>query len=131
MALSNGAVVNYDLLAGVDLAVAGVTAGVWTKTFILPKDVTFGFEYKFASSGVVECTMTFEQGNLSHTEAATSTNMVLPASKSTIAVADALVHVLAYAPVVSNYFRVKVAGTGANDASTVLERFLVNTIKNQ
>ena len=136
MGKSNEDVNNLDLLRedGVhtNLAVAGVTT-VYSQTYICPKDVTFGFEYQFTSDGTVKCVIEVEQGNTSPvTEGAADANMVVPDGKTALAadVTDELVHVVAYSPVVSNFFRLKVSGAGANDASTVLSRFLVNTIVN-
>ncbi len=132
MALTNGAVTNFDLLAGSSLAVAGVTV-VWSGIFVCPKDVTFSFEYKFASSGTVECDIAIEQsGTAPATPGTTDANSVIPDAKGNLIsdVGDKLVHIIAYAPVVSNFLRIKVTGKGSNHASTVLERFIINTIVN-
>ena len=136
MAKRNGQVDNYDLLAdaGVhtDLPVAGVTT-VYTKTYICPKDVVFGFEFKFDSAGVVECDIEIEQGNIAPAvEGTADSNMVVPEGMGYLMenVGDKNVHIVAYAPVATNFLRAKVTGTGANAASTVLERFEVNTIVN-
>ena len=136
MGKSNEDVNNLDLLresgTHVDLAVAG-TATAYSQTYICPKDVTFGFEYQFTSDGVVACDIFIEQGNTSPvTEKAASTNMVVPDGASALAadVADELIHVVAHSPVVTNFFRIKVVGKGANDASTVLSKFVINTIVN-
>jgi hypothetical protein len=136
MAKRNEDVNNFDLLRedGVhaNLAVAGVTT-VYTQTYVCPKDVTFGFEIKFASSGTVECDIEVEQGNISPaTEGTADTNMVVPEGAGFLIenVGDQLVHVISYSPTVSNFLRFKISGTGANHASTVLERAVVNTIVN-
>ena len=135
MAKHNGVVENWDFLDAADvdeIAVAGVTT-VYSETFVCPKDVTFGFEFKFDSDGVVECDLEIEQGNIAPvTEGAADANMVVPEGAGYLMenVGDKLVHVASYAPVVSNFLRVKISGTGANDASTVLERLVVNTIVN-
>ena len=136
MGKSNEDVNNFDLLradgAHVDLAVAGVTT-VYSQSFICPKDVTFGFEYQFTSDGTVECDIFVEQGTDSPvTESAASTNMVVPDGASALAadVGDEVIHVAAYTPVVSNFLRIKVVGKGANHATTVLSKFLINTIVN-
>jgi len=132
MAKTNGAVQNFDILGGVALAVAGVTT-VWTESFLCPKDVTFGFEFKFASPGVVACDIFMEQGNTAPVpESAISTNMVVPDGKVAMAadVGDTLKHVIAYAPVVTNFLRFKIVGKGANNAGTTLASLIVNTIVN-
>ena len=135
MGKSNEDVNNLDLLrvsgTHVDLAVAS-TATVYSQSYICPKDVTFGFEYQFTSDGVIACTVEIEQGNTSPvTEGASDANMVVPDSATALATAvNGNVHIVAYSPVVANFFRLKITGTGANDASTVLSRFLINTIVN-
>ena len=134
MAKTNGQVKNFDLLAAGagELAVAGVTT-VYSETFACPKDVTFGFVYKFRSGGVVACDIFMEQGNTPpETEGAASANMVVPDNAVALAadVADTNLHVTAYAPRVTDFLRIKVVGKGANAATTVLEKFIVNTIVN-
>ena len=134
MAKTNGAVKNYDAIGGVALAVAGVTV-VWTESFLFEKDVTYSFEFQFDApgAGVVECDVSLEQGNTAPaTEAAASTDMVIPQGKGFILenVGDKIVHVVAYTPVVSNFMRLRIAGTGANNAGTTLERMVVNTVVN-
>ncbi len=134
MAKTNGQVINFDLLASGagELAVNAVST-VYSETFICLKDVTFGFEYKFRSGGVVAVDIFIEQGNTEPaTEGAASANMVVPDGASALAadVADTDTHVTAYAPIVTNFFRLKVVGKGANAATTVLEKFIVNTVVN-
>jgi len=134
MARTNGLVQNFDLLAeGVgEIAVAGETV-VWTYIFACPKDVSFGFEFKFKSDGDVRANIEIEQGNTPPTtEATTDSNMVVPDGAGYLleSIADENVHVVAYAPVVTNFLRAKITGTVGNDASTVLERFVINTIVN-
>ena len=132
MAKTNGEVANFDLLASGagELAVAGVTT-VYSETFLCKKDVTFGFEYKFRSGGVVAVDIFVEQGNTPPaTEGAASANMVVPNGGGTLVADedDTDLHVTAFSPVVTNFFRLKVVGKGLNAATTVLEKFIVNTI---
>ena len=132
MAKTNGAVKVYDAIGGVALAVAGVTT-VWTESFLFEKDRTYSFEFLFASSGTVECDVSLEQGNTPPaTEAAISTDMVIPQGKGYILenVGDKIVHVVSYTPVVSRFMRLKIAGTGANHASTTLTRMNVASVVN-
>lgn len=134
MGKTNGVVTNFDLLeAGAgELAIAGV-ATAYSETFVCLKDVTFGFEYKFRSGGVVAIDIFVEQGNTPPaTEGAASTNMVVPDGAGALVAdaADTNSHVTAYAPFVSNFFRLKVVGKGLNAATTVLEKFIVNTVVN-
>lgn len=133
MAKTNGLVKVYDALGGSTLAVAGVTT-LWTETFLLEKDVTYSFEFIFASPGTVECDLSLEQGNsLPATETASSGNMVIPESAGFILenVGDEVRHIVAYTPKVSKFLRVKVEGTGSNNAGTVLSELIVATILNR
>ena len=136
MAKSNGYVDNFDLLAagGDDdgIAVAGVTT-VYTETFKCPKDVSFAFVFQFTSDGVVECDIEIEQGNdPPATEGAASGNLVVPYGLGYLEenIGDKLIHVVPYSPAVTNFLRAKISGTGANAATTVLSKFVVNTIVN-
>lgn len=136
MGKQNEDVNNYDLLrvngTHTDLACGGVGI-VYSHTYICPKDVTFGFEWKFASDGVVLASIAIEQGNFAPaTEGAADSNFVVVEGTGNLVTncADTNVHIKAFAPTVANFLRIRVTTTGANDASTVLERFLVNTIVN-
>lgn len=133
---TNEDVNNFDLLRtdGVhtDLACGGVGI-VYTQTYICPKDVTFGFEWKFTSSGVILASIAIEQGSIDPlVQGAADANFVVPDGVGNLVTntADALVHIKPFAPTVCNFLRVRVTTAGANDASTVLERFLVHTIVN-
>ena len=127
MALSNGAVINKDLLAGGVLAVPSTTT-VYSATFAIPAGYTFGYELLFSSDGTVAVDISVEQGDTPPaTESAADTNMVVAEGAGTlIQVSNELVHTAALVPVVSNFLRLKVTGTGANHASTSLDRFIIN-----
>jgi len=134
MAKQNGVVQNFDLLAAGsgDIAV-NAAATAYSYIFTCPKDVSFGFELKFKSSGSVKVDIEIEQGNTAPaTEGASDSNMVVPDGAGYLIedVTDTNVHVVAYAPVVSNFLRIKLTGQVGNDASTVLERLVINTIVN-
>ena len=134
MGKTNGEVTNFDLLAAGagELAVAGVTT-VYSETFKCERDVTFGFEYKFRSGGIVAVDIFMEQGNNPPaTEGAASANMVVPDNKVAMKadIADTNLHVIAYSPVVTDFLRFKIVGKGLNAATTVLEKLIVNTIVN-
>lgn len=136
MGRANEDVNNLDLLRenGVhaDLACGGVTT-VYTQTYICPKDVTFGFEWKFTSPGVILASIAIEQGSEAPAvEGTADSNFVVPDGVGNLVTntADALVHIKPFAPTVCNFLRVRVTTAGANDALTVLERFLVHTIVN-
>ena len=136
MGRANEDVNNFDILredrTHTDLACGGVGI-VYSQTYICPKDVTFGFEWKFTSAGVILASIAIEQGSTAPTvEGTADTNFVVVENTGNLITntADALVHIKAYAPTVCNFLRVRVTTAGANDASTVLERFLVHTIVN-
>jgi len=131
---TNGQVQNFDLLAygAGELAINGVMTA-WTECFLCPKDVTFGYVYKFRSGGVVACDIFIEQGNVCpDPEGAVSPFMVVPDGATAMAadVADTNLHVGAMAPRVTDFIRFKIVGKGLNAATTVLEQFIVNTIVN-
>ncbi len=135
MAKTNGQVINFDLLAAGagELAIVSAPITLYSETFICPKDVTFGFQYKFRSGGTVAVDIFIDQGNTPPaTEGAASVNLVTPDGASALVAdaADTLRHVTAYAPIVTNFFRLRVVGKGANAATTVLEEFIINTIVN-
>ena len=101
--------------------VAGVTV---VRSFTLPakQDAAFGYLFQFASSGIVEVQIDFEQGNvLPATEKAADPNYVLPENADPVVIVnDTLVHIVAFSPVVTRFTRLLLTGTGANDASTQL-----------
>ena len=129
----------FDILRGASgIAVAG-TATVYSKSFFLKRGVTFGWELKFTSSGVVAVTVELEQSNQPpNTEQAQDDSFVIPISKlttnglfpTTTIVAAATRYITAYSPVATILGRLKISGTGSNDASTVLSLARLYEIKN-
>jgi len=135
MARSNEDVNNLDLLIvdGVHtpLEINGVTI-VYSYTYVCPKDVTFGFEWKFSGSAI-KCSIAIEQGNIAPAiEGTADGNMVVPYGAGNLITdcANDNTYVKAYAPVVANFLRIRVTGGAGNGVDTKLERFLVNTIVN-
>ena len=137
MAKTNGVVVNTDLLkvdgTHTDIPLVGHTpTTAYSETYVCPKDVTFGFEIKFIGT-TVRANIEIEQGNTAPvTEGAADVNMVVPDNIGYLiqTVTDSDLHVLYYAPVVTNFLRLKITSNAGNGADTVLERAVINTILN-
>lgn len=101
------------------LAVAGVTT-VYGKSFIPPKNCSFGLVYKFASPGVVLVKVELESGiDKPGTENSADTAWAVGEIVNA-AVADTVAHAEVASPVVAPYCRLKLTGSGANDAGTYL-----------
>ena len=134
-----GRLVDILALGGVtSIAVAG-TATVYSNSFFLLRGVTFGWEVKMTSSGVVAVTIELEQANQPpDAEGAADLSFVIPIGKETTnglyptgkIIATATRYITAYSPVATILGRLKITGTGANDASTVLSMARVYEIKN-
>lgn len=101
--------------------VAGVTV---VRSVSLPakQDAAFGYLFQFASPGVVEVQIDFEQANVRPgTEKLADPNYVLPETADPIIIVnDTEVHIVAFSPVVTRFTRLLLTGTGANDAGTQL-----------
>lgn len=129
---------NKAAQAHTGIAVAG-TATVWSNSFKLNRGMTFGWEVAFTSSGVVAVTIELEQANQPPTtEGAADGSWVIPVGKGTTngmfptgtIIAAATTYIAAYSPVATILGRLKITGTGANDASTVLSLARLYEIKN-
>ena len=124
-----------DLIAlagGASLAV-GTTSTAYSQSFALPRDHSFGLEYQTTSSGVVSVQVDVEHSNNAPvTEGASDSNFVLGEGVAAVNanVADELVHFSSFAPVVCQYVRFKFTGLGANDATTVISRLMLNLSPN-
>lgn len=132
-----------DILAlttGARVSLAVASAGTaYSHSFILRRGVTYGWEVKMTSSGVVAVTIELEQANQPpNTEAAQDDSFVIPQGKGTtnglfptgIIIATGTRYITAYSPVATVLGRLKCTGTGANDASTVLSLANMYEIKN-
>ena len=120
------------------LAVGGTNVA-YSQSFVLRRGVTFGWEVKFASSGVCTVTVELEQANQPPaTEGSQDDAFVVPINKITTAglfptgqiVAAATRYITAYSPDATVLGRLKFTGTGSNDATTVCNLARVYEIKN-
>jgi len=111
------------------IAVA-TTSTVYSQSFEMPKDSIFGWEFKCASSGSVNVKFELEQSNfLPATEGSSDSNYVVPDSATAIAtITDSTTHIVAFAPRVSQYGRLKITGISGNHASTTVSRALMITV---
>lgn len=132
-----------DLLAlktGVTTSLAVASTGVaYGQSFILRRGVTFGWEFQMTSSGVVAVTLELEQANQPPTtEGSADSAFAIPINKLTTnglmptgtIIATGTTYITAYAPVATVLGRLKLTGTGSNDASTVLSLARLYEIKN-
>lgn len=103
-------------------------ATVYTKTWKWGKAEYFAFDYKAASSGTVGLKIELEQGNvLPAAEGSSDDNYVVAENQQDIEadLSDKIQHIKKLSPVVSIYGRLKITGSGSNDASTTLRAKLV------
>ena len=129
---------NFPAQAHTNIPVAG-TAVAYSNSFKLNRGMTYGWEVAFTSSGVCTVTVELEQGNQPPTtEGAADGSWVIPVGKATTnglfpagtIIAPATTYITAYSPVATILGRLKITGTGSNDASTVLSLARVYEIKN-
>lgn len=119
-----------DLLALADVVelVINATATVFTKHFVLPRNVDFGALLKISSGGTIDVKVELEQGNTPPTDQAADSNwgvgQVLSAGLTT-----AGVYPLAVSPVVTRFARLKFTGQGSNAATTKFTRIDIGTSK--
>ena len=129
-----------NVLAGA-AAITSISCGgastYYTQSFPLHRGVVFGWEFKVTSSGVVALTIELEQSNQPPTTelfqddafgipiGKTTTNGLIP-SGNIITVGW---YKTAYAPIPSVLGRLKLTGTGGNDATTALSVARVYQIK--
>lgn len=124
------------LNAGATSLATGGASTFWTKSFPLPRNVTFGWEIQFSSPGTVTAVVELEQGNVRPvSESASDVNWVVQDNKLTTnrlfaSIADTALHMTAYAPNAIAFGRLKITTSGANDAATALARARMYTIKN-
>ena len=130
-----------DILAlgGVTYIAVPTTGVAYSQSFVLRRGVTFGWEVKFTSTGVCTVTCELEQANQPpETEGAQDDSFVIPVGKATtnglyptgVIIAAATRYITAYSPVATVLGRLKLTGTGSNDASTRLALARVYEIKN-
>lgn len=106
----------------------GGTSTYYTQSFFLHRGVIFGWEFKVTSTGLVGLTIELEQGNQPpNTERSQDDGFGLPIGKTGVNgliptgnIAATGWYRTAYAPIASALARLKITGTGSNDASTAL-----------
>ena len=134
-----GLLVDILALGGVTSIAVPTTGVAYSQSFMLRRGVTFGWEVKFASSGVCTVTVELEQANQPPTtEGAQDDAFVIPINKITTAglfpvgqiVAVATRYITAYSPDATVLGRLRFTGTGSNDASTICNLARVYEIKN-
>lgn len=106
------------------IAVAS-TGTAYSNSFPLRRGVTYGWTVKMTSSGTVTVKVELEQSNVRPvTEGASDVNWVVPDNKSASpmfsAISDTNIHNVAYSPNATGFGRLKLTGSGSNDASTKL-----------
>lgn len=109
------------------------TGVVYLNSFLLPRNVTFAWECHFTSNGTIAAKIELEQGFQRPTaEGQADAAWVVPDNKSTpiFTVADSNYHITSYAPDPTPFARLKITGTGSNDASTILAAIKAYIIKN-
>lgn len=125
--------VNYlDLILaeGGPLAVAS-TAVVYSKCFVLPKNVSMGILLAFTkSAGVINVKVDVEVGIIppATENAIDATNWGLSGNIGTVA--DTNMTPLVFDPVAAPYGRLKLTGQGSNDASVALAKAYFTFEKN-
>lgn len=124
--------------AHTNIAIAS-TGTAWSNAFKLNRGMTYGWEVAFTSSGVVAVTVELEQANQPPTtEGAIDGSWAVPIGKTTTnglfptgtCIAVGTTYITAYSPVATILGRLKLTGTGSNDASTMLSLARVYEIKN-
>ena len=105
-----------------DIPIA-TTATVYTKAWKWGEGEYFSLDYIATSDGTVLLQIELEQSNvLPATEGAADSNYVVAENQSDgeAALADEVKHYKKLSPVVSVYGRLKITGSGGNDATTTL-----------
>lgn len=115
------------------IAVAS-TGTAYSRHFLMPKGVSFAWEFLFSSDAAVDVKIELEQSDVEPAVPATPAsdgNYVVPDGKTlSTQVNDEVYHRIAYSPVVSGYGRLKLTGQGSNAASTILTKAKMIYIKN-
>jgi hypothetical protein len=125
---------NYTIdllaLAGVVELVINATATVYTKHFVLPRNVDFGALLKISSGGTIDVKVELEQGNTAPTDQAVDSSglwgvgQVLSAGLTT-----AGTYPLAVSPPVTKFARLKFTGQGSNAATTKFTKIEIGVSK--
>jgi hypothetical protein len=120
----------------VTVAVAS-TGTARSKHFLMPRGVSFAWEFQFSSDGAVDVKVELEQSDEEPADPdtpAADTQYVIPDGKVSnpisSGITDELRHRIAYSPVVSSFARLKFTGQGSNHASVICTRARMIYIKN-
>lgn len=117
---SNDVLDLLNTVQGASTLAVPTTGVVYGKSFALKKNKSYGLLAKFSSPGVVTVKIELEEGNAPPaTEGSADTSwavgtIIEAAVVSTAAIARAV------SPVVAKFARLKLTGSGSNDASTAL-----------
>jgi hypothetical protein len=114
----------YDILKGAtSIGPINGTGSAWSKAFPLPRNKSFGWEFQFTSAaGTPDVKIELEQSNEDRLDTQlTSTDYVVPDGGGQISaqVNDELKHIIAYAPKVSKWARIKFTGINSNPTDTI------------
>jgi len=105
------------------------TATVYTRSVLMGSGENYALQYKATSDGTVLLKIELEVGLVPPTTegSADTTNYCVPENFADIesALADENLHQKNIAPPVSKYCRLKITGSGANDATTTLTATLI------
>lgn len=118
------------------VTVNGSSAVLYFPSFLLPRNVTFGWLVDAASVGTVALVIELEQGwKRPTTEGASDATWAVPDNKLTTSglfptIADANAHITAYSPDSTPFARIKVSGASGNNAATKLTALKAYAIKN-
>lgn len=127
-----GTLIDVRAIRGADIAVAS-TGTAYSDSFVLPRGVSFGFEFQFDSAAAVDVKIELEQSNVRPaTEGAADANYVVPTGASAISsgVTVETTVLIPFAPMVTRYARFKFTGQGSNAASTKVTKARVCTMEN-
>jgi hypothetical protein len=105
-----------------ELAVAS-TGTVYSRSFPLPKNRSFGLEILFDSPGVVDVKVELEEGNAPpDTEGSADADEWAVGDVISTGITNETPNFLEVSPVVAGYGRIKMTGQGSNDAGTKCTR---------
>lgn len=113
----------------------GGTTTTYGHSFPLARNVTYSWEVKFSSSGVVAVKVELEQSRQRPAiEGTSDVEWYVPDSKVATpifsSIADTNLHGNPYSPMAGGYGRLKFTGTGSNDAATAVTVARAYAIKN-
>jgi len=136
MGTKTNSVRTQDILemGGVTSIAVASQAVVWSESFGMPRNSTFGIEYKCTST-TPKVMIEMEQGSSQLSgagEGKIDSSYVVPDDAGEIddSLEDELLHSIAYAPVAIAYGRFKITGLSGNDADSVIDTLKVSYVLN-